>query len=343
MAFNLCDSLSIPKHSRSSFRSNCRGESNVQNDQAGYRSRAHRVQRQCPLSRQTWWSRRSSKRRHTRSRRLISAAGIFAATSTTIGPIFAAPTTSPTEDLLRRPWLEQPGWRSRRRLLAWRRYRLPDHQLPAHRPDRRLLVRLRFHRLDHWHQRRTRPTPRPSAAWLLLANAYADLGTYYGFTPYVGAGIGGAHVKWDDLHNTIGPVTTVHEGAENWRFAWALMAGTAYCLTDNLKLDVGYRFSHINGGRMFELAACHRPRLRRRLQRARSTRRPALPVRRRYRMRRAAGPLRAGTGHPGLQVSPVTKFSRIATARQIAGRFSFGRLAQYVKKAANRLLSLTAT
>ena len=92
------------------------------------------------------------------------------------------------------------------------------------------------------------------SSWLLLANAYADLGTYYGFTPYVGAGIGGARIKWDDLHNTIGPVTTVHEGAENWRFAWALMAGTAYCLTDNLKLDVGYRFSHINGGRMFELA-----------------------------------------------------------------------------------------
>lgn len=90
--------------------------------------------------------------------------------------------------------------------------------------------------------------------WLLLANAYADLGTYYGFTPYVGAGIGGAHVSWDDLNNTIDGNTTVHEGASNWRFAWALMAGTSYCLTDNLKLDVGYRFSHINGGRMFELS-----------------------------------------------------------------------------------------
>jgi opacity protein-like surface antigen len=92
------------------------------------------------------------------------------------------------------------------------------------------------------------------STWLLLANAYADLGTYYGFTPYVGAGIGGAHIKWDDLHNTIGPDTTVHQGDENWRFAWALMAGTSYCLTDALKLDVGYRFSHINGGRMFEIA-----------------------------------------------------------------------------------------
>ena len=49
------------------------------------------------------------------------------------------------------------------------------------------------------------------------------------------------------------------------------MAGTAYCLTDNLKLDVGYRYSHVNGGRMFELAPParrRRPRLRRRLQRA---------------------------------------------------------------------------
>ena len=31
------------------------------------------------------------------------------------------------------------------------------------------------------------------------------------------------------------------------------MAGASYCLTDKVKLDVGYRFSHINGGRMFEL------------------------------------------------------------------------------------------
>ena len=61
-------------------------------------------------------------------------------------------------------------------------------------------------------------------------------------------------MKWDDLNNTIDGVTTVHDGAENWRFAWALMAGTSYCLTDKLKLDVGYRYSHINGGRMFELA-----------------------------------------------------------------------------------------
>lgn len=92
------------------------------------------------------------------------------------------------------------------------------------------------------------------SALLLLANAYADLGTYNGVTPYVGAGIGGAHVKWGDLRNTIPGGTTVHEGASEWRFAWALMAGASYCITPNLQADVGYRFSRIEGGRMFEYA-----------------------------------------------------------------------------------------
>jgi len=92
------------------------------------------------------------------------------------------------------------------------------------------------------------------SAMLLLANAYVDLGHWKGFTPYVGAGIGGAYVKWDDLDNSIQQGTFTHTGAGNWRFAWALMAGTSYCLSKNLNLDVGYRFSHINGGRMFEFA-----------------------------------------------------------------------------------------
>jgi opacity protein-like surface antigen len=90
-------------------------------------------------------------------------------------------------------------------------------------------------------------------AFLLLANAYADLGTYHGFTPYVGAGIGGAYVKWDNLRNTIEPgIDNLHKGAKGWRFAWSLAAGASYCLTSKLSLDGGYRYSRINGGRMFE-------------------------------------------------------------------------------------------
>ena len=92
-------------------------------------------------------------------------------------------------------------------------------------------------------------------AWLLLANAYVDLGTWGRFTPYVGAGIGGAHVKWDALANTANGFTTVHAGAKDWRFAYALMAGASYCINDRMEADVGYRFSHIDSGRMFEYAA----------------------------------------------------------------------------------------
>ncbi|MBZ9988724.1 porin family protein [Mesorhizobium sp. BH1-1-5] len=88
------------------------------------------------------------------------------------------------------------------------------------------------------------------SALLLLANAYVDIGTWHGITPYVGAGIGGAHVKWDTVHD---PNTTeTNPGSSNWRFAYALMAGASYCLTDKVILDAGYRFSHIQGGRMFD-------------------------------------------------------------------------------------------
>jgi opacity protein-like surface antigen len=92
------------------------------------------------------------------------------------------------------------------------------------------------------------------SAWLLLANAYVDLGTYHGITPYIGAGIGGAHINWDDLHNTIGGVTTIHGGVGSWRFAYAFMAGASYCLTHNLDLDVGYRYTRVSNGRMFQYA-----------------------------------------------------------------------------------------
>lgn len=97
------------------------------------------------------------------------------------------------------------------------------------------------------------------SAWLLLANAYVELGTYHGFTPYVGAGIGGAHVEWDKLKNSIdfrdgSSIEVQHEGGKDWRFAWALMAGTSYCLTQNLNLDVGYRFARIEGDEMFGFA-----------------------------------------------------------------------------------------
>lgn len=100
----------------------------------------------------------------------------------------------------------------------------------------------------------------------IMANAYADLGHFGGLTPYVGAGIGGAYVMYDDYTHThlnqpdigggacglcgLTTNTSEREGSNSWRFAWALHAGAAYKLTENLKLDVGYTFSRIEGGEM---------------------------------------------------------------------------------------------
>ena len=88
------------------------------------------------------------------------------------------------------------------------------------------------------------------SALSILANAYVDLGNFSGFTPYVGAGIGGTRVKWADLDDV--RYGGSQEGAANWRFTYALMAGATVDLTHNLKLDAGYRYRHVNGGKMFE-------------------------------------------------------------------------------------------
>ena len=85
----------------------------------------------------------------------------------------------------------------------------------------------------------------------LLANAYVDLGTWNGITPYVGAGIGGTHIKWDDFTpsgNCASCVSGPYGGHSDWRFTYAVMAGASVDLTCNLKLDASYRYRHINGG-----------------------------------------------------------------------------------------------
>lgn len=87
----------------------------------------------------------------------------------------------------------------------------------------------------------------------LLANAYVDLANINGITPYIGAGIGGTKVKWSNLAREGGdfPVNGI-QGNSDWRFTYALMAGVSYDLTESLKLDAGYRFRRVNGGKMAE-------------------------------------------------------------------------------------------
>ncbi|MEH3124791.1 MULTISPECIES: outer membrane protein [Rhizobium/Agrobacterium group] len=88
-------------------------------------------------------------------------------------------------------------------------------------------------------------------AFGLMANAYVDLGTYGRVTPYLGAGIGGAHVKWDTFKTDSG--CCEFDGKGSWRFAYALMAGASVDVTCDFKADIGYRFRQIGQGEMFGL------------------------------------------------------------------------------------------
>jgi opacity protein-like surface antigen len=92
-----------------------------------------------------------------------------------------------------------------------------------------------------------------------LANLYFDLGTWYGFTPYVGGGLGVSRIQitsdtnWYMTNGEPYHVTT--DGFYyNWdtsvdeiryQFAWALMAGVSYAITPELALDLGYRYINL--------------------------------------------------------------------------------------------------
>lgn len=104
-------------------------------------------------------------------------------------------------------------------------------------------------------------------AWSIMANGYVDLGTIAGFTPYVGAGAGMTYANWGTATSSyscasgpcvLGARTLTHDGIDSWRFTYQAMAGLAYDVGRNLKLDLGYTFRHVGGGDMFGFTATSR-------------------------------------------------------------------------------------
>jgi opacity protein-like surface antigen len=76
----------------------------------------------------------------------------------------------------------------------------------------------------------------------VLANAYIDFGTWAGFTPYVGAGVGLARLQSVNFVNTADSPSADSTGPGfHQNFAWAAMAGVAYQVTQSWLIDVGYR------------------------------------------------------------------------------------------------------
>jgi opacity protein-like surface antigen len=99
--------------------------------------------------------------------------------------------------------------------------------------------------------------------WVVLANVFADLGTWWGATPFVGAGAGLADVTISHFHDQ-GTVTTLAAGTTPtagalggsisiWNFAWALYAGFAYKVTPGLTLELAYRYLDLGSGKSGDL------------------------------------------------------------------------------------------
>jgi len=89
-----------------------------------------------------------------------------------------------------------------------------------------------------------------------LVNVYADLGTWWGLTPYLGVGIGVADKR---MHGNYSQTTCIEEGCDGLAgtgprdpafrpnrsvasLAWALTAGASYRLGAGFSLDAAYRY-----------------------------------------------------------------------------------------------------
>jgi opacity protein-like surface antigen len=88
------------------------------------------------------------------------------------------------------------------------------------------------------------------STFAVLANGYVDLGTWWNFTPFVGAGFGGAFNTLSSVNDY--NISTGGSGfapsSTSASLAWALMAGVDYSFTPNWKLEVSYRY--FNAGRV---------------------------------------------------------------------------------------------
>jgi opacity protein-like surface antigen len=77
----------------------------------------------------------------------------------------------------------------------------------------------------------------------LFANAYFDIDTSTLVTPYVGAGLGTAFIRSKAKYKDDDTGLTDHAGAKTkTNLAWNVGTGVGFDFTDNITLDVGYRF-----------------------------------------------------------------------------------------------------
>jgi len=83
-------------------------------------------------------------------------------------------------------------------------------------------------------------------SWVGLANVYADLGTWWCITPFVGAGVGFAHNTisgWRDIGSIAGSSSMWWgETKSVTNFAWAVHAGLGYKVAPGMTIELAYRY-----------------------------------------------------------------------------------------------------
>ena len=75
------------------------------------------------------------------------------------------------------------------------------------------------------------------SAIALMANVYYDFDIGFPVTPYLGAGIGFAHIEIDSQRNAILVVND-----DSTEFAWNVMLGASYAASEAIDLSLGYRY-----------------------------------------------------------------------------------------------------
>lgn len=103
-----------------------------------------------------------------------------------------------------------------------------------------------FHALDR-HAAGSNDYTASKSEWVALANLYIDLGTWYGLTPFIGAGVGVAYNKIDHYRDI-----NVIAGGGGWadsgtkaNLAWAAHAGVSYRVTPGFSVELAYRYLNI--------------------------------------------------------------------------------------------------
>lgn len=100
------------------------------------------------------------------------------------------------------------------------------------------------------------------SSWVVMANAYVDLGTWWCVTPFIGAGVGMARntvanftdsgVNGTYLYGATPGFASAND-ASKWNMAWALHTGLAYKVSPNMTVELGYSYMNLGSATTGEL------------------------------------------------------------------------------------------